>query len=69
MSLGAYLGPMQEMRMNFKHQHTVDGRQNIEMHDMDKKQNIGKTQPRRKNHNLELKMARVGNETQTPGHC
>ena len=30
-SLGAGLGPMQEMRMNFKHQGTVDFRQNIEM--------------------------------------
>ena len=31
MSLGACLGPMQEMRMNFKHQGTVDYRQNIEI--------------------------------------
>ena len=31
-SLGACLGPMQEMGMNFKHQGTVDCRQNIEMH-------------------------------------
>ena len=31
MSLGACLGPMQEMGMNFKHQGTVDCRQNIEM--------------------------------------
>ena len=30
-SLGAYLGPMQEMRMNFKHQGTVDCRQNSEI--------------------------------------
>ena len=30
-SLGACLGPMQEMGMNFKHQGTVDCRQNIEM--------------------------------------
>ena len=30
-SLGASLGPMKEMRMNFKHQGTVDCRQNIEM--------------------------------------
>ena len=30
-SLGACLGPMQEMGMNFKHQVTVDCRQNIEM--------------------------------------
>ena len=29
--LGACLGPMQEMGMNFKHQGTVDCRQNIEM--------------------------------------
>ena len=29
--LGASLGPMQEMGMNFKHQGTVDCRQNIEM--------------------------------------
>ena len=31
MSLGACLGPIQEMGMNFKHQRTVDCRQNIEM--------------------------------------
>ena len=31
-SLGACLGPMQEMGMNFKHRGTVDCRQNIEMH-------------------------------------
>ena len=31
MSLGACLGPMQEMRMNFKHQGTIDCRQKIEM--------------------------------------
>ena len=31
MSLGACLGPMQEMGMNFKHEGTVDYRQNIEM--------------------------------------
>ena len=31
MSLGACLGPIQEMGMNFKHQGTVDCRQNIEM--------------------------------------
>ena len=31
MSLGACLGPMQEMGMNFKHQGTVYCRQNIEM--------------------------------------
>jgi len=31
MSLGAYLGPMQEMGMNFKHQGTVYCRQKIEM--------------------------------------
>ena len=30
-SLGACLGPMQEMGMNFKHQGTVDCRQNFEM--------------------------------------
>ena len=30
-SLGACLGPMQEMGMNFKHQGTIDCRQNIEM--------------------------------------
>ena len=30
-SLGACLGPMQEMGMNFKHRGTVDCRQNIEM--------------------------------------
>ena len=30
-SLGACLGPMQEMGMNFKHQGTLDCRQNIEM--------------------------------------
>ena len=30
-SLGACLGPMQEMGMNFKHWGTVDCRQNIEM--------------------------------------
>ena len=33
LSLGACLGPMQEMGMNFKHQGTVDCRQNIEMPD------------------------------------
>ena len=32
MSLGACLGPMQEMCMNFKHRGTFDCRQNIEMH-------------------------------------
>ena len=31
MSLGACLGPMQEMGMNFKHRGTVDCRQNVEM--------------------------------------
>ena len=31
MSLGACLGPVQEMGMNFKHQGIVDCRQNIEM--------------------------------------
>ena len=31
MSLGAILGPMQEIRMNFKHQGTVDCRPNVEM--------------------------------------
>ena len=31
MSLGASLDPMQEMGMNFKHQGTIDCRQNIEM--------------------------------------
>ena len=31
MSLGACLGPMQEMGMNFKHHGTVDCRHNIEM--------------------------------------
>ena len=31
MSLGACLGPMEEMGMNFKHQGTVDCRQNIEI--------------------------------------
>ena len=31
MSLGACLGPMQEMGMNFKHRGTVDCRKNIEM--------------------------------------
>ena len=31
MSLGACLGPMQVMGMNFKHRGTVDCRQNIEM--------------------------------------
>ena len=31
MSLGAFLGPMQEMGMNLKHQGTIDCRQNIEM--------------------------------------
>ena len=30
-SLGEFLGPMQEMGMNFKHQGTVDCRQNIEI--------------------------------------
>ena len=30
-SSGACLGPMQEMGMNFKHQGTVDRRQNVEM--------------------------------------
>ena len=30
-SLGACFGPMQEMGMNFKHQGTVDCRQNVEM--------------------------------------
>ena len=30
-SLGACLGPMQEMGMNFKHQGTVDCQQNVEM--------------------------------------
>ena len=30
-SLGACLGPMQEMGMNFKHRGTVDCRQKIEM--------------------------------------
>ena len=30
-SLGACLGPMQEMGINFKHQDTVECRQNIEM--------------------------------------
>ena len=30
-SMGACLGPMQEMGMIFKHQGTVDCRQNIEM--------------------------------------
>ena len=30
-SLGACLGPMQEMGMNFKHQGTVDCRQNSEI--------------------------------------
>ena len=31
-SLGEFLGHMQEMGMKFKHQGTVDCRQNIEMH-------------------------------------
>ena len=31
-SLGACLGPMQEMGMNFKHRGTVDCRQNIKIH-------------------------------------
>ena len=31
-SFSACLGPMQEMGMNFKHQGTVDCRQNIEIH-------------------------------------
>ena len=30
-SLGEFLGPMQEMGMKFKHQGTVDSQQNIEM--------------------------------------
>ena len=30
-SLGEFLGPMQEMGMKLKHQGTVDCRQNIEM--------------------------------------
>ena len=30
-TLGACLGPMEEMGMNFKHRGTVDCRQNIEM--------------------------------------
>ena len=32
-SLGACLGPMQEMVMNLKHQGTIDCRQNIEIPD------------------------------------
>ena len=31
LSLGACLGPMQEMGMNFKHQGTVDCRKNVEI--------------------------------------